>query len=109
MREAIRFFQGVMCVFLFGAGGCSNVPRQLSFESAVGVNVSGSMPWSQGHDGGFAGPNDTVRFSVRYDISERSFCQLSHTSHLSAGWPVNGKSEDWLDVIECGTRFRGGR
>lgn len=116
MRETIQFFQGVimaaivfivMCIMLFSTG-CSHVPRQLSAEVAVGVNVSPVMPWSQGRDGGFAGPSDTVRFSVRYDISERSFCQASHTSHLSAGWPFNGEREDWLDVVECGARFGGG-
>lgn len=99
----------ILLAAALAAGGCAEIPRQLSFESAVGVNTTRWMPWSQGNDGGFAGPSDTVRFSVRYETSASSFCQVSHTSHLSAGWPFNGKSEDWLDVIECGTRFRGGR
>lgn len=97
----------VAFVFLFiVTAGCASTPRELTAEIAVGANVTRYTPWSQGRDGGFAGPSDTVRFSVRYDSGSR-FCQASHTSHLSAGWPVNDASEDWLDVVECGVRFGG--
>lgn len=90
--------------------GCSVAPTSVSlehmtFEVAAGANVSKYMAWSRGLDGGFAGPADTVRFTARYEISRSAFCALSHISHLSAGWPVNDKSEDWLDIAECGVRF----
>lgn len=87
--------------------GCASVPPSL--EIAVGANVSEHMPWSQDGDGGFDGPKDTVRFTVRYDISDVTFCSLNHVSHLSAGWPVNSRREDWLDTIECGVSFGGKR
>lgn len=92
-------------VALAALSGCASIPREITGEVAVGANVSKMMPWSQSRDGGFAGPSDTVRFSVRYDMSDSSFCQASHVSHLSAGWPFNDKTEDWLDVVECGVRF----
>lgn len=76
-----------------------------TYEVAVGVNTSRYMPWSQGADGGFNGPLDTIRFSARRDLGQNGFCQVSHISHLSAGWPFNDKTEDWLDMAECGVRF----
>jgi hypothetical protein len=77
------------------------------YEAAVGANVTKYMPWSEGRSGGFDGPTDVVRFTVRQESRDgRRFRGFSHISHLSAGWPVNGKSEDWLDMIECGYRFR---
>lgn len=85
--------------------GCSAIPERTSFEVAVGANVTSRMPWSNGQSGGFDGPTDTVRFTVRYDVSDRSFCAYNHVSHLSAGWPVNDQPEDWLDTVECGLRF----
>lgn len=87
------------------AAGCSSLPERTSLELAVGANVSRNMPWSNGQDGGFAGPTDTVRLTVRHDIDDRTFCAYNHTSHLSAGWPVNDRAEDWLDTVECGLRF----
>lgn len=85
--------------------GCSTVPEHTSFEIAVGANVTRHMPWSNGDSGGFDGPTDTVRFTVRHDISDRAFCAYNHISHLSDGWPVNSQPEDWLDNVECGVRF----
>lgn len=82
--------------------GCAGTT---TYEIAVGANVSRAMPWSDGRDGGFDGPRDTVRFTVRRD-GQRFFCGASHISHLSAGWPVNNAREDWLDVVECGVRFK---
>ena len=87
------------------AAGCSSLPVGTSFEVAVGANVTKHMPWSGGRDGRFAGPTDTVRFTVRHDISDRAFCAYNHISHLSDGWPVNNQPEDWLDNVECGLRF----
>jgi hypothetical protein len=90
--------------------GCSVTPSSMedrfTLEAAAGVNVSKYMPWSSNLDGGFDGPTDTVRFTVRYEINRISFCSLTHISHLSAGWPVNDKPEDWLDIAECGARVR---
>lgn len=85
--------------------GCATLPAGTSLEVAVGANVTPHLPWSEGQRGGFDGPTDTVRFTVRHDINDRSFCAYNHVSHLSAGWPVNDRDEDWLDVVECGVRF----
>lgn len=75
-------------------------------EIALGVNVSPHMPWSiDGADGGFDGPIDTVRFSLRASYGNNTFLQYSHISHLSTGWPVNDEQEDWLDIIEFGVKF----
>lgn len=90
--------------------GCSMAPAHKSgylvYEAAAGVNATKWMPWSQSSDGGFDGPQDTVRFTVRRESNNgRTFVSYSHISHLSAGWPINDKKEDWLDVIEFGVRF----
>ena len=90
--------------------GCSTAPAHkagyLVYEVAVGANVTKTMPWSQSRDGGFAGPQDTIRFTIRRETNDgRMFCGYSHVSHLSAGRPFNDRAEDWLDVIECGVRF----
>ena len=78
-----------------------------SGEIALGANISQHMPWSIDHsNGGFDGPIDTVRFSLRSDFKNATFVQYSHISHLSTGWPVNDDQEDWLDVIEFGVKFR---
>jgi len=77
-----------------------------SGEIALGVNVSQYMPWSiDNSNGGFDGPIDTVRFSLRSDFNN-TFIQYSHISHLSTGWPVNDNEEDWLDIIEFGVNFK---
>lgn len=77
-----------------------------SGEIALGANISKHMPWSQGEDGGFEGPIDTVRFSLRADYSNNTFVQYSHISHMSAGWPIDDREENWLDVVEFGVKFR---
>lgn len=74
------------------------------FESALGINASKEMPWSQGQNT-FEGPRDTIRFSIRHE-NGASFCSFSHISHLSAGFPFNDEEEDWLDMFECGMRVR---
>jgi hypothetical protein len=79
------------------------------YEVAVGVNTSQWMPWSGGQDGGFQGPRDTFRMTVRQDIGPRAFVSYSHISHLSTGWPINDRYEDWLDVAEFGVRFGGAK
>lgn len=83
------------------------------YEAALGANVTKAMPWSRNLDGGFAGPDDTVRFTVRREHANgRTFVSCSHISHLSSGWPVNNeRTEDWLDICEFGVRFdsRGAR
>ncbi len=76
------------------------------YEASVGTNVTQSMPWSGGQDGGFYGPKDVVRFAVRQESdSGRFFVEYAHTSHLSAGWPVNDHAESWLDTVSVGVRF----
>lgn len=87
-------------------GGLFGCAGQTVYEAAVGANVSSAMPWSNGSDGGFH-PSDTVRFTVRRE-DRRTFCGFSHISHISAGAPFNSKSEDWLDMVECGVRFTSG-
>lgn len=89
---------------------CTTLPGSRGYtvyEAAVGANVTKAMPWSRNLDGGFAGPDDTVRFTVRREHSNgRTFVSCSHISHLSSGWPVNGeRTEDWLDICEFGVRF----
>jgi hypothetical protein len=90
-----------------------SAPGYTVYEAAVGANVTKSMPWSRNLDGGFAGPSDTVRFTVRREHGNgHTFVSYSHISHLSSGWPVNNeRTEDWLDIIEFGVRFdsRGNR
>lgn len=86
------------------AQGCASLPHT-SAEIAIGANVTKNAPWSNGRSGGFDGPTDTIRFTVRQEIGQNTFCAYNHVSHLSAGWPVNDRAEDWLDTIECGVRF----
>src|SRR3990172_2062013 len=92
--------------------GCSAMPDSVGpghtiYEAAIGANVTKSMPWSRNLQGGFAGPDDVARFTVRREHSNgRTFVSFSHISHLSSGWPVNSeRNEDWLDVVEFGLRF----
>lgn len=90
-----------------GLTGCSALPDtgHTVYEAAVGANVTKNMPWSQHQDGGFAGPSDMVRLTVRHEF-DRAFVGYSHISHLSSGWPVNNeRTEDWLDMVEFGVRF----
>lgn len=50
----------VMCeVCLSGCAGTT------VYEAAVGRNVSKYLPWSEGADGGFAGPSDTLSNAER--------------------------------------------
>lgn len=96
--------KSLIAVAALSLAGCSSTTV---YEAAVGYNATEHMPWSQGSGGGFEGPHDTVRFTVRQEsVDGKHFCGYSHTSHLSAGWPFNDKGEDWLDVVECGVRFR---
>jgi len=96
--------KSVILLAALALGGCASTGHTV-YEAAVGANVSKSMPWSRNQTGGFAGPTDTVRFTVRHEM-ERAFVGYSHISHLSSGWPVNNeKTEDWLDVVEFGIRF----
>lgn len=85
----------------------ASAPGYTVYEAAVGANVTKVMPWSRNLDGGFAGPDDTVRFTIRREHGDgRTFVSCSHISHLSSGWPVNGeRTEDWLDICEFGVRF----
>jgi hypothetical protein len=77
------------------------------FDAAVGYNVTKDAPWTHpGEDGGFAGPKDTVRFTFTWIPKDDGvFVSYSHVSHLSTGWPVNNKPEDYIDMIEVGYRF----
>ena len=92
--------------------GCSvmpaaDLPGHTVYEAAVGANVTKAMPWSRNLQGGFAGPDDTMRFTIRRENGNgRTFVSFSHISHLSSGWPVNNeRTEDWLDIVEFGVRF----
>lgn len=100
MRNA---FTGLFFALLLS--GCAS---NTVYEVAVGANVTDRMPWSAGRTGGFDGPRDTFRFTARHEMG-RTFVAYSHISHLSAGWPVNDRSEDWLDHVEFGVRFGGGQ
>lgn len=96
-----------LAIALFSSAGCTGTTV---YEAAVGYNATRLMPWSEHRDGGFAGPSDTVRFTVRQEsLDGKRFCGFTHISHLSAGWPFNDRHEDWLDVVECGLSFRGAR
>lgn len=100
----------ILAISVLLLSGCSTAPAHkagyLVYEAAAGVNITKVMPWSANSDGGFDGPDDTIRFTVRRESNDgRTFVSYSHISHLSAGWPVNGKKEDWLDVVEFGVRF----
>lgn len=83
--------------------GCANTTTV--YEVSAGYNVSRYMPWSEGERGGFDGADDLVRFAVRNEHKSGAFVELAHTSHLSAGWPVNSEREDWVDSISIGYRF----
>jgi hypothetical protein len=92
--------------------GCSILPNgerpgHTIYEAAAGANVTKAMPWSRNLQGGFAGPDDTLRFTIRREHGNgRTFVSYSHISHFSSGWPVNDeRTEDWLDVVEFGVRF----
>lgn len=101
----------VLAVLVIPAiSACTSLPPESRgytvYEAAVGANVTKAMPWSRNLDGGFAGPDDTLRFTVRREHGNgRTFVSYSHISHLSSGWPANERAEDWLDVIEFGLRF----
>lgn len=99
--------KSLIAVAALSLAGCSSTTV---YEAAIGYNATAQMPWSQNSDGGFDGPRDTVRFTVRQEsINGRYFCGYSHISHLSAGWPFNNDDEDWLDIIEAGVRFQSRR
>lgn len=60
-------------------------------------------------DGGFYpghGLVGTVR--VKRDLTERTWCEYSHTSYLLQGPPFGSRSEeDSLDLFSCGIRVSG--
>lgn len=85
--------------------GCSTT--RWTFETSVGRNVTSSLSGA-GYQGGFSGPKDVVQFALQAERG-RGFCELRHISHLSAGWPVNNKREDFADLLSCGLRIRAGR
>lgn len=89
----------ITCLALCGCAGTT------VYEVSAGYNASDSMPWSRGERGGFDGPRDVVRFAVRHEQQNGLFVEWAHTSHLSAGWPVNSEREDWLDAVSVGVRF----
>lgn len=95
----------IAIIALIALSGCSSTTV---YEASVGYNTTQLMPWSRDQSGGFNGPKDVVRFSVRQESRDgRKFCGYSHISHLSAGYPFNDRAEDWLDMVECGVRIRG--
>lgn len=76
------------------------------YEVSAGANVSKYSPWGDGTSGGFAGPQEVVSFAVRNEQRNGVFVEWRHTSHASAGWPVNSEREDWMDLVSVGYRFK---
>lgn len=70
----------------------------ITFDVAVGYNATLE-------EGGFQGPRDTARFTLKWAPTESFFVSYTHLSHFSVGWPVNDKKEDYADLIEVGYRF----
>lgn len=93
-----RIILALLLICLTGCAGTTAV------EVAVGINGTKSMPWSR-TDGGFEGGPDTFRLTIRRD-GERTFCDYTHVSHISDGPPFNDHPEDWVDMFECGIRWR---
>ena len=84
----------------------------LQVEIALGYNFTEHSPFTQdGYDGGFAGPKDTFRGTIRYVfpvVWRPSRCTAlqpalayTHISHVSAGPPLNDKPEDYIDIFEA--------
>jgi len=74
-------------------------------EVALGVNITEHMPWSQGYSGGFDGGRDTIKLTLGMEKADK-FIRFSHISHLSRGWPANEETEDWVDILEIGVKFK---
>ena len=70
----------------------------VTFDVAVGYNATLK-------EGGFNGPRDTARFTLKWAPNESFFVSYTHLSHFSVGWPVNDKKEDYADLLEVGYRF----
>jgi hypothetical protein len=70
----------------------------ITFDVAVGYNTTMK-------EGGFQGPRDTARFTLKWAPTESFFVSYTHLSHFSVGWPVNDKKEDYADLLEVGYRF----
>ncbi len=88
------------CLWLMGCASTTTV-----YEVSVGYNTGDIAPWgSSAAD--FAGPMDVANLAVTWEHASGRFCEVRHTSHLTAGRPFNSKEEDVLDSINCGYRLR---
>ncbi len=67
------------------------------------------MLGAQVADGGFyPGHGATATFRLRYAISERTWCEYEHVSHVLCGPPFRPlNKEDAPDQVGCGVRFGG--
>jgi hypothetical protein len=85
-----------------------------SMGCAVVVDTSAAVPILNTRDQpapyGFAGSGPVVRFAL---VAERQlsdaitgYCELSDTSNLGSGWPVNNEPEGYIHGIGCGVRIR---
>lgn len=84
----------------------------LQVEIALGYNFTKISPFTaRGADGGFAGPDDTFRSTIRYVFpvawrptrctAVQPAVGYTHFSHVSAGPPFNDKPEDFIDIFEA--------
>lgn len=100
-KKTLRNIAPVIALALTGCASTATV-----YEISAGMNLTSSMPWSEGESGGFEGGRDVVRFAVRNESPSGLFVEFAHQSHLSTGWPVNSEKEDWLDAVSVGFRFK---
>lgn len=78
----------------------------------AGCGVSADvMLGAKVRDGGFYGPTGpllTIR--ARKHLTERTWCEYEHVSHLLVGPPFGAShEEDSLDQVGCGITFGGDR
>lgn len=107
IRNKWLIIYAVFMTIMFALSASKCDAAEYSVELALGVNVSEYAVWApKGDNGGFAGPLDTARASIRADFKNDIFVQFSHTSHLSDGFSAGGNTADWLDVIEMGVKFK---
>ena len=92
----------LLCLLL---SGCA-----VQLEAGAGVNdrlfaVAGAenKHWDGSNTAAaYLGVRAERKFSDRVD----GFCKYAHYSQWSRSWPVNDRSEDWLDHVGCGVSVR---
>jgi hypothetical protein len=74
-------------------GGCAGTSADLMIGTKLG-------------DGGFTGPSPIVTLRLRQRLTERTWCEYEHVSHLTAGAPFGPRAEeDRLNQVGCGISF----